>query len=115
MDKESDSRKVQENMPHARKKYSKSVSHYRSDNRHHHHSPRQLAIRAHAFLESKSIPSLSLIKPHRRRYEVDERQGELKKIKPPTFDGEHKKYEYAEVWLLGMRKYSQLHNCSSHT
>jgi hypothetical protein len=28
----------------------------------------------------------------------------MNKIKPPTFDGEHKKDEDAETWLLGMRK-----------
>ena len=38
----------------------------------------------------------------------------MKKIKPPTFDGEHKKDEDAQTWLLGMRKYFQLHNYSSH-
>jgi hypothetical protein len=37
----------------------------------------------------------------------------MNKIKPPTFDGEHKKDEDAETWLLGMRKYFQLHNYSS--
>jgi hypothetical protein len=44
---------------------------------------------------------------------VDELQGEMNKIKPPTFDGEHKKDEDAETWLLGMRRYFQLHNYSS--
>jgi hypothetical protein len=38
----------------------------------------------------------------------------MNKIKPPTFDGEHKKDEDAETWLLGLRKYFQLHNYSSH-
>ena len=38
----------------------------------------------------------------------------MKKIKPHTFDGEHKKDEYAETWLLGMINYFQLHNYSSH-
>ena len=38
----------------------------------------------------------------------------MNKIKPPTFDGEHKKDEDAETWLLGMRKCFQLHNYSSH-
>ena len=38
----------------------------------------------------------------------------MNKIKPPTFDGEHKKDEDAETWFLGMRKYFQLHNFSSH-
>ena len=37
----------------------------------------------------------------------------MNKIKPPTFDGEHKD-EYAKTWLLGMRKYFQLHNYSSN-
>jgi hypothetical protein len=34
----------------------------------------------------------------------------MNKIKPPTFDGEHKKDEETNTWLLGMRKYFQLHN-----
>jgi hypothetical protein len=38
----------------------------------------------------------------------------MNKIKPPTFEGEHKKNEYVETWMLGMIKYFQLHNYSSH-
>jgi hypothetical protein len=38
----------------------------------------------------------------------------MNKIKPLTFDGEHKKDEDAGTWLMGMRKYFQLHNYSSH-
>jgi hypothetical protein len=45
---------------------------------------------------------------------VDELQGEMNKIKPSKFDGEHNKDEDAKTWLLGMRKYFQLHNYSSH-
>jgi hypothetical protein len=45
---------------------------------------------------------------------VDELQGGMNKIKLPTFDGEHKKDEYAETWLLNMRKCFQLHNYCSH-
>jgi hypothetical protein len=41
-------------------------------------------------------------------------QGELRRLKPPTFDGEHRKGEEVEAWLLGMRKYFQLHNYSSN-
>jgi hypothetical protein len=44
---------------------------------------------------------------------VDGLKGEMNKIKPPTFDGEHKE-EDVETWLLGMRKYFQLQNYSSH-
>jgi hypothetical protein len=45
---------------------------------------------------------------------MDELKGEMNKIKPPTFDGEHKKEEDVETWLLGMRKYFQLQNYSPH-
>jgi hypothetical protein len=57
--------------------------------------------------------SPSPVRKHKRSG-VDELRGEMNKIKPPTFDGEHKKDEDAETWLLGMRKYFQLHNYSSH-
>jgi hypothetical protein len=46
---------------------------------------------------------------------VYELRGEMNKIKPPTFDDEQNKDEDAETWLLGMRKYFQLHNYSFHT
>jgi hypothetical protein len=45
---------------------------------------------------------------------VDELREEMNKIKPSTFDGEHKKDEDEETWLLDMRKYFRLHNYSSH-
>jgi hypothetical protein len=45
---------------------------------------------------------------------VDELKGETNNIKPHTFDGEHKKDEDVETWLLGMRKYFRLQNYSSH-
>jgi hypothetical protein len=45
---------------------------------------------------------------------VDELKGEMNNIKPPTFDGDHQKDEEAKTWLIGMRKYFQLHNYSSH-
>lgn len=42
-------------------------------------------------------------KPSRRRkYQGDELQGELRKVKPPTFRGGSEKGEYVEAWLLGM-------------
>jgi hypothetical protein len=49
-----------------------------------------------------------------KRYGVDELRGEMNNIKPPTFDGENKKYEDVETWMFGMRKYFQLRNYSSH-
>ena len=41
-------------------------------------------------------------------------KGEMNKVKPLTFYGENKKDEDVERWLLGMRKYFQLQNYSSH-
>lgn len=35
---------------------------------------------------------------------------EFKKAKPPTFDGEMKKPQDVEAWLLGMRKFFRLHD-----
>ena len=48
--------------------------------------------------------SISPVRKDNKRSGVDELQGEMNNIKPPTFDGEHKKDENAETWLLGMRK-----------
>jgi hypothetical protein len=79
----------------------------RSVGKHHHHSQGRSKRRAH----SSSSPSPT--RKHRRSG-VDELKGEMNKIKPPTFDGEHKKEEDVETWLLGMRKYFQLQNYSSH-
>jgi hypothetical protein len=79
----------------------------RSGNRHHQHSQRHSKRRPH----NSSSPSPTR---NHRRSEVDELKGEMNKIKPPTFDGEHQKDEDVETWLLGMRKYFQLHNYSSH-
>jgi hypothetical protein len=74
---------------------------------HHHQSPSHSNKRAHKNL------SPSPVRKH-KRFGVDELQGQINKIKPPTFDGEYKKDEDAETWLLGMIKYFQLHNYSSH-
>jgi hypothetical protein len=47
--------------------------------------------RAHASLGPRSNLSVSLIGRQRRRPEGDILQGELKKFKPPTLNGEHRK------------------------
>jgi hypothetical protein len=101
LDKESGSTKLGSHRSLDQKRRTRSVS------RHHHHSPRHSNKRAHYNSSPSSIKKY-------RRSGVDEIRGEMNKIKPPTFDGEHKKDEDAEKWLLGMRKYFQLHNYSSH-
>jgi hypothetical protein len=40
----------------------------------------------------------------RIRHELDSFQGELGRLKPPTFDGEHSKGEEDEASMLGMKK-----------
>jgi hypothetical protein len=79
----------------------------RSDSRHHSRSQRRSGSKTH----SSSSPS-----PTRKHHKSgkEELKGEMNKIKPPTFDGEHKKEEDAETWLLGMKKYFQLQNYSAH-
>jgi hypothetical protein len=101
LEKESDSRKTESRRTPERKRRSRSVS------RHHHHSPKHSSREAH----NSSSPSPT--RKHRRSG-MDELKGEMNKIKPPTFDGEHKKEEDVETWLLGYEEIFQLQNYSSH-
>jgi hypothetical protein len=53
-------------------------------------------------------------KKDRKRKQVDHLEGEFKKIKPSTFDGESRTGEEAEAWLLDIKKYFQIYNYSSN-
>ena len=53
---------------------------------------------------------MSLVQRKRRRHKENILHDEFRKIKPPTFNGENKKGEEAEAWLLEMKKYFQLHD-----
>ena len=101
LDKESGSSKYGSHRPNDELRKARSAS------RHHQHSPR------HSNKRARSSSSPSPVRKHKGSG-VDELRGEMNKIKPPTFDGEHKKDEDAETWLLGMRKYFQLNNYSYH-
>jgi hypothetical protein len=70
-----------------------------------HHSPEKFMRRYCASSRPGRIPSVSPIRRQRRRHEADILQGELRKIKPPTFNVEHRKGEEAMAWLLEMKKY----------
>ena len=51
------------------------------------------------------------ISPCRKRQKIhDNLQGEFWKIKAPTYEGEMNIKERVEWWLLGMRKYFQVHS-----
>jgi ribosome-binding ATPase YchF (GTP1/OBG family) len=77
------------------------------DNRHHQHSQKNSHTREH----TKSSPSP--VNKHTSSG-VDELKGEMNMIKFPTFFAKNQKDEEVETWLIGMRRYFQLHNYSSH-
>jgi hypothetical protein len=57
---------------------------------------------------------VSLVRYQRRKHELDSLQGYLRKIKPPSFDGERKREYDVEAWWIGLNRYFQLHNYSSN-
>ena len=59
-----------------------------------------------------SSKEVSPVRHKRRSQEKEELHGEITKIKPPTFDGEKKRGEDVESWLLGMRMYFHLYQYS---
>jgi hypothetical protein len=63
-------------------------------------------MKVHATSGPRSNPSVSSVRRHRRKVEGDILQGELRKIKPPTFNGEHRKGEEVEAWLYEMKNIS---------
>jgi hypothetical protein len=93
MDKETESSKSRGHRSHDERRKIRSVG------MHHHHSPR------HSVGRARNSSNPSPIKKHKRRYQVDELQGKMNKIKPPIFYGEHKKDEDVKTWLMGMRKH----------
>jgi hypothetical protein len=96
LEKGSDSCKTESRRTPERKRRSRSVRTpkrriiSRSGSKHHCHSPKHSSREAH----NSSSPSPT--KKH-QRYGVDELKGEMNKIKPPMFDGEHKEEEDAET------------------
>jgi hypothetical protein len=50
----------------------------------------------------------------RKKKQVDHLEGQFKKIKPATFDGESRTGEEDEAWLLHIKNYFQIYNYSSN-
>jgi hypothetical protein len=92
------SRHEERGRSHVRRDNYRGSNHSRSVSRTHipHHSHFYSTRKAHLSEESQSIPKVSPIKNQRRRHELDNLQGELRKLKPPFFDGENKKGEEAK-------------------
>ena len=111
---ESDSGHRKGRQGHSRKEFPKEHKHSRNASKrrreHHFSSP----SRKDSDSSEESISSLDRApSKQKKRYRNDDLQGELRKIKPPNFNGESEKGEDAEAWSLGMRKYFRIHNYSS--
>jgi hypothetical protein len=89
--------------------YSRSAS--RS---HGHHSPTYSERIFYALDDLVSSPEVSLIRHQRRKQEVDSFQGEMRKLNPPSFEGERERKDDVESWFLWLRRYFQFHNYSSN-
>ena len=78
----------------------------RSYSRRPYHSERK---KGYVSSSTESSPERSQVRYQKRRFTRDELVGELRRIKPTSFDGEVKKGEYFEAFLLGIRKFFHLH------
>jgi hypothetical protein len=111
----SSANKVETSISHGRRDDHEGYRWSRSINRHrHHHPPEHSNRRSYALSRSASSPSMCPVRSKRWRHGSHSLQGNLRKIKPRSFDGENNKGEEVESWLLGMRKYFQLHDYSSN-
>ena len=69
---------------------------------------RRTSSRASNSEESSGDSSSSSRKGKRKRHHRDRSPDEIKKAKPPAFDGEVKTGQEVEAWLLGIKKYFQV-------
>jgi hypothetical protein len=63
---------------------------------------------------SHRTTSYSRRKWKKRKHSKSHNLEEFKKAKPPSFDGEIKKGEEVEAWLLGLKKYFRVHDFSEN-
>ena len=87
----------------AEKSHKRGYVRYRSYSRRPYHSERK---KGYASRSTYSSPKRYQVRYKKRRFTRDELVGELRRIKPPTFDGEVNQGEDAEAWLLGNRNSS---------
>ena len=110
----SDLRQEEEEICHERRGNYRRVDHSRSASiTHRHHSPPYSTF-FYASEDSLSSPKVSHVRHQRGKLGLDSLQGELRKIKPPSFDGEREREDDVEAWLLGLISYFQLHKYSSN-
>jgi hypothetical protein len=112
MKNESNSRHEEEDIYHEIRDNYKRIGYSRSTIiTHRHHSPHSRR-KFNTSEASMSSPKVSPIRNQRRRHKLDSLQGELRKPKPPSFDGEREREDDVEPWFLGTKRYFQLHNYS---
>ena len=112
---ELDSRQEEEGRHHERIDNYRRTGHSRSVSRtHRNHSPPYSKRKFYAYEDSISNSEVSPVRHQRRRHELDSLQGEPRKIKPPSFDGEREREDDVDAWFLGIRRYFQLHDYSSN-
>jgi hypothetical protein len=106
MKKGSNSRQEEEGKFHERRDDRGRAGYSRSARRAHgHHSPPYSERNFYALEDLVSSPEVSHVKHQRRKQERDSFQGELRKLKPPSFNGEREREDDVEAWFLGLRRY----------
>jgi hypothetical protein len=94
----SDSRQEEEGRYHERRDNYRRDRHSRSASRNHRqHSPPYSAGKLYASEDSLSSPEVSHDRHQRRRHELERLQGELRKLKPSSFDGEREREDGDEA------------------
>jgi hypothetical protein len=106
MNKGSKSTQWEEGRCHERTDAHGRAGYYRSTSRSPgHHSPPYPKRKFYAAYDPVSSPEVSLVRHQRRKQEVDFLQGELRRLKSPSFEGEREREYDVEAWLLGLRRY----------
>jgi hypothetical protein len=106
MKKGSNSRQEGEGRCHERSDYHGRVGYSRSaSTAHGHHSPPYSERNLYASDDPIRSPEVSPIRHQRRKQEVDSLDGEMRKLNPPSFEGEREMEDDVEAWFLGLRRY----------
>jgi hypothetical protein len=99
-----DSRQEEEGRYHERRDNYRRAGHSISVSRTHRHNSPSYSIRIfYAYEDSISSLEVSPVRHQRRRHELGNLQGELRKLKLSSFDGERERVDDVEAWLLGIR------------
>jgi hypothetical protein len=106
MKKGSNSRQEEKGRCHERRNDCGKSGYSRSASRAHvHHSPPYSERSFYAADDPIRSPEVSLVEHQIRKQEVDSLQGEMRKLKPPSFDSEREREDDSEEWFLRLKRY----------